>query len=91
MNIVASGSALRKFFACLLQSAPRAKDRTEKAAILGLEALLSVPELRTAVPTKASDDNLYRCAYTTNKAATKATAVKQQHSSNKIAAQQVAM
>ena len=51
-------------FAYLLQSATRAKDRTEKAVTLGLEALPSVPELSTAVTTKESDENLHKCACT---------------------------
>ena len=62
VTIAASGSALRKSFAYLLQSIRRAKDRTEKVMILGLEALPLVPELRTVV--KGSDDNLYGWACT---------------------------
>ena len=64
MNIAASGSALRKFIAYLLQSASRAKDRIEKVVISGLEVLPSVLELRIAVTTKENDDNLHRYACT---------------------------
>ena len=60
MNIVVSGSVSRKFFAYLLQSAIRAKDKIEKGGILDLEVLPSVPDLRIIEITKESDDNLHR-------------------------------
>ena len=91
-NIAASGSALRKFFAYLLQSATRAKDRTEKAVTLGLEALPSVPEFRTAVTTKESDGNLHGCAPVLceeSQSSSRAPAAKQQQSSPAAAKQQL--
>ena len=51
-----------------MQSARRTKDRFEKIVILGLEALPSVPELRSAMTTKENDNNLHRCACTDFKA-----------------------
>ena len=63
VNIAAPGSAFRNF--CILVAIGNTCKRQDpKAVRLGLEALPSVPELRTAAATKESDDNLHGSACT---------------------------